>query len=65
MIKNRLRIILAEKEISNNEVAKALGVHYQTVSLWVHNKEQPRPDNLQNLCNFLNISAQEFYQDNK
>lgn len=65
MIKNRLRIILAEKEISNNQVAEALGIHYQTVSTWVRNKEQPKRDNLEALCKFLKIQPNQFYQDNQ
>ena len=38
---NRLRVVLAEKQITNHWLAKQLSVTNMTVSRWTTNKNQP------------------------
>ena len=38
---NRLKVVLAEKNISNKELAEKIGVGQVTMSKWVTNTSQP------------------------
>jgi len=43
---NRLKVVLAEKMLSNKELAEKLGKDPATVSKWVTNSSQPSLENL-------------------
>jgi DNA-binding Xre family transcriptional regulator len=43
---NRLKVVLAEKMVSNKELAEKLGKDPATVSKWVTNSSQPSLENL-------------------
>ena len=43
---NRIKVVLAEKMVSNKELAEKLGKDPATVSKWVTNSSQPTLENL-------------------
>lgn len=56
---NRLKVILAENNISNKTLAAMIGVSPATISKWVTNTTQPHLDMLVKLANCLNVSLEE------
>ncbi|MCF0179369.1 MAG: helix-turn-helix transcriptional regulator [Bacteroidales bacterium] len=56
---NRLKVILAEKDISNKTLAEMLGISQATVSKWVTNTTQPHLDMLIKLSRCLDVSVEE------
>jgi len=54
---NRLRIVLAEKEISNKWLADKLGKDQATVSKWVKNTTQPNLEMLIEIAKALKVSV--------
>ena len=51
---NRIKVILAEKMISNKELAERLGKDPATISKWVTNSSQPSLENLIEIANCFN-----------
>ncbi|MCQ2201630.1 MAG: helix-turn-helix domain-containing protein [Bacteroidales bacterium] len=43
---NRIKVVLAEKMVSNKELAEKLGKDPATISKWVTNTSQPSLENL-------------------
>lgn len=56
---NRLKVILAEKNITNKSLAEQLGVGQATVSKWVTNSAQPNLEMLIKLSKTLNVEISE------
>lgn len=56
---NRLKVVLAEKNISNKELAQRLGVAQATVSKWVTNTTQPNLDTLIKIAKALGVQMNE------
>lgn len=54
-IGNRLREILDERFITQDELAAALDVHVQNVSRWVRNETGPQKRNLRELAEHLGV----------
>jgi transcriptional regulator with XRE-family HTH domain len=54
---NRLKVVLAEKEMTNRDLAKTLGVRDMTVSRWATNSQQPTLDTLFKIAEVLQISV--------
>lgn len=54
---NRLKVVLAEKDLSNNWLAKQLGKDKTTISKWCTNKCQPDLDNLIKISRILNVDV--------
>ena len=52
---NRLKIILAEKEKSNNWLAEHLGRDKATISKWCTNTSQPDIENFIRISKLLNV----------
>ncbi|WP_278372671.1 helix-turn-helix transcriptional regulator [Segatella bryantii] len=50
---NRIKVMMAERMISNKELAKSLGKDPTTVSKWVTNTSQPTLENLIELAKVL------------
>jgi transcriptional regulator with XRE-family HTH domain len=50
---NRIRVILADKNLRNKALAEAIGVSEQTVSKWVTNTSQPSLPQLYAVAGFL------------
>ena len=52
---NRLKVVLAEKNISNKSLAEKMGVGQATISKWVTNSSQPNLEMLIKLSKTLNV----------
>lgn len=65
MGENRIKIyrigaVLADKGIDNKVLAKLMGVKAETVSRWVTNEIQPKPENLYKIAELTKTNLQEF-----
>ena len=60
---NRLRVVLAERDLTNRWLAEKIGVSDMTVSRWVSNKRQPPIEQLFVIAAALNISPKELIND--
>jgi len=52
---NRLKVVLAEKGLSNKWLAEQLGTTQATVSKWVTNTSQPSLEALMKIAQLLNV----------
>jgi putative transcriptional regulator len=59
---NRLRIILAERNVKNIWLADKLGVTEGTVSNWVNNKIQPSLDTLYEISLIFEIDLKDLVE---
>ena len=59
---NRIRVVLADKQITNNWLAKQLGVTDMTVSRWTTNKNQPSTSQLINISKILDVDLKELLE---
>jgi transcriptional regulator with XRE-family HTH domain len=62
---NRIKAVLAEKSVTNKELAEALGKGMNTVSRWCTNENQPPIDTLYEIAEYLDVSVYELLVDNK
>lgn len=62
---NRLRVVLAEKNITNHWLAEQLGVTDMTVSRWCTNKNQPSISQLIDMAKLLNTDLESLVEKNK
>lgn len=53
---NRLKVVLAEKNISNKELAEKISVGQVTMSKWVTNTSQPNLEMLIKISKALEVS---------
>lgn len=60
---NRLKIILAEKNITNKWLAGQLNKSVITISRWSQNKSQPSLEQLREIAKVLNISPKDLIND--
>lgn len=56
---NRIKVILAEKCLSNKWLAEQLGMGQATISKWVTNTSQPSLEQLLNIAQCLEVSVQD------
>lgn len=61
---NRIRVILAEKQISNRSLADKMGVSEMTISRWVTNKVQPSMSQFVEISKLLNVDIRELIEVN-
>lgn len=59
---NRIRVILAEKQLSNHWLAEKLGKTDMTVSRWCTNKTQPSLAQLVEIANVLQVDAKDLIE---
>ncbi|SFE67974.1 DNA-binding transcriptional regulator, XRE-family HTH domain [Chitinophaga sp. CF118] len=62
---NRLKIVLAEKNMTNRVLAQKLGVAETTVSRWVTNDKQPSVETFYNIAVLLDINLRELFVSTK
>ena len=62
--KNRIRVVLAEKVITNHWIADKMGVSDMTVSRWTTNKIQPSMSQFIEISNLLNVDVTELIEYN-
>lgn len=56
---NRIKAVLAEKGVTNKELAEALGIAPQTVSRWCTNDMQPSVEKLFSIAKYLKVDAKQ------
>jgi transcriptional regulator with XRE-family HTH domain len=56
---NRLKVVLAEKNISNKALSEILGVSQATISKWVTNTSQPHLDMLIKISKELDVDLKD------
>ncbi|MED3792350.1 helix-turn-helix transcriptional regulator [Niallia alba] len=61
MLKSHLKVKLAEKGISNNQLAEMLRVNKQTVSNWVSGRHVPPLETLFVICEKLECDINDLY----
>ena len=60
--RNRIRVILSEKEVTNKTLAEKLDVSEMTVSRWVTNKIQPSMSQFIEISKLLNVDIKELME---
>ena len=56
---NRLKVVMAEKDLSNIWLSEKLGVSQATVSKWMTNSSQPNIEMLIKIAKVLNVEISE------
>ena len=56
---NRLKVVLAEKNIQSKWISEQLGVSRSTVSKWVNNTSQPSLEMVEKLAKILDVDYTE------
>jgi transcriptional regulator with XRE-family HTH domain len=62
---NRIKVVLAEKRLTNKKLAQALGITVQTVSRWCTNEMQPSIETLYRIAAYLDIDVRELLMPTK
>jgi putative transcriptional regulator len=62
LILNRLRIVLAEKNLTNRWLAEKLKVNENTVSKWVNNSQQPNLKTFYKISVLLEVSLKDLFE---
>lgn len=60
--KNRIRVVLAEKMITNTYLAEQLGVSKMTISRWCMNATQPSAPQLIEISRVLQCDLKDLYE---
>ena len=56
---NRIKVVLAERDLNNKWLAERIGKDPATVSKWATNKTQPSLEVLITIANVLDVTVQE------
>ena len=62
---NRLKVVMAEKDLSNTWLSERLGVSQATVSKWMTNFSQPNLETLIKISKILNVDLNELVRANE
>ena len=62
---NRIRVVLADKGISQTWLAKKLGRSFSTVNAYVCNRTQPNLTTLLEIAQILSVDMKELISDEK
>ena len=60
-MKNRLKILLFERDLRQKRVSELIGVTETTLSLWANNKTQPSANSLMKLMSVLDCTPEDIY----
>lgn len=60
--RNRIRVVLSEREVTNRTLAEKLDVSEMTVSRWVTNKIQPSMSQFIEISKTLNVDIKELIE---
>jgi putative transcriptional regulator len=63
--KNRIRVVLADKEMKVQDFAAGVGASPVTASRWVNNRQQPSLDTLYEIADFLKVDICELLEKNE
>lgn len=61
---NRIKVVLVEKEVSQTELADALGKSFSTVNAYCANRQQPSLEVLSDIAKILSVSMKDLIVDN-
>lgn len=61
---NRIKAVLAEKDMSQKELAKRLGKSFNTINAYCCNRQQPSLELLNDIANILSISVKDLLTEN-
>ena len=56
---NRIKVVLAERDLNNKWLAERIGKNPATVSKWATNKTQPSLEVLITIANVLDVTVQD------
>ena len=56
---NKIKVVLAERDLNNKWLSEKLGKDPATISKWVTNKTQPSLETLISIANVLIVSVQD------
>jgi putative transcriptional regulator len=59
---NRLRVVLAEKSVTNRWLAEKLNMNEGTVSRWITNSKQPSVDTFYKIAQILKVDIRELLE---
>jgi DNA-binding XRE family transcriptional regulator len=59
-----LRILRMTRNLTQQEVAEAIGVNYSTIGYWELNKSFPRIEKLEKIAEFYEVSVQDITEEN-
>jgi putative transcriptional regulator len=59
---NRLRVVLAEKSVTNRWLAEKLNMNEGTVSRWITNSKQPSVDTFYKIAQLLKVDIRELFE---
>lgn len=62
---NRIKVVLAERELNNKWLADKLGKDQATISKWITNTTQPSLQVLLNIAAALEVSVQELVRQDE
>lgn len=63
MLRNRLKILLAERDLKIKDVSNAIGISRNALShMSNHRSANVSNDNLDKLCNYLGVTPTEFWE---
>ena len=60
---NRIRVVLAEKELSNRWLAEQLGKSFSTINAYCCNRKQPNLDTLYKIAKLLSVELKDLIVD--
>ena len=60
---NRIKVVLAEKNITNRWLAEKMGKSEITISRWSQNKSQPSLEQLREIAKLLEVSPKDLIND--
>jgi len=60
-MKNRIKILLFERDLRQKKVSELIGVTETTLSLWTNNKTQPSAGSLMKLMSILDCTPEDIY----
>lgn len=60
---NRIRVVLAEKDMTNKQLAELVGKDPAVVSKWVTNTTQPNVETLIQIANVLEVTVDELLRN--
>jgi putative transcriptional regulator len=59
---NRLRVVLAEKSVTNRWLAEKLNMSEGTVSRWITNSKQPSVDTFYKIAQLLKVDIRDLFE---
>lgn len=60
---NRIKVVLVEKNISQTELAKRLGMSFSTINAYCCNRQQPTLQMLEEIANVLGVTKKDLINE--